>query len=243
MSGMKNINFKYLYRRTEQLLMVPETVWPEALNETNSGKELYRNYLIPITMVISIMVLLINLINYNFWQATGLTIINLIAMLIGNWFAYLITREYLCRKLSFDTNLALNLTVYSGVIFIIFHSIGNALGNIFSRPTFYVAQFYFYTDALQRTWPNPPIASGPENQYSRHQFTGDYLYSSHYQSTFDDHLWNFCFQYLIFQFMPNEVNIRNKRASFDYEFLEEYNAGIDLPVPKLNLSGPGKPVW
>ena len=78
MSGMKNINFKYLYRRTEQLLMVPETVWPEALNETNSGKELYRNYLIPITMVISIMVLLINLINYNFWQATGLTIINLI---------------------------------------------------------------------------------------------------------------------------------------------------------------------
>lgn len=114
MSGMKNINFKYLYRRTEQLLMVPETVWPEALNETNSGKELYRNYLIPITMVISIMVLLINLINYNFWQATGLTIINLIAMLIGNWFAYLITREYLCRKLSFDTNLALNLTVYSG---------------------------------------------------------------------------------------------------------------------------------
>ena len=42
--------------------------------------------------------------------------------------------------------------------------------------------------------------------------------------------------------MPNEVNIRNKRASFDYEFLEEYNAGI-VPVPKLNLSGPGKPVW
>ena len=43
--------------------------------------------------------------------------------------------------------------------------------------------------------------------------------------------------------MPNEVNIRNKRASFDYEFLEEYNAGSYLPVPKLNLSGPGKPVW
>ena len=119
MSGMKNINFKYLYRRTEQLLMVPETVWPEALNETNSGKELYRNYLIPITMV------------------------NLIAMLIGNWFAYLITREYLCRKLSFDTNLALNLTVYSGVIFIIFHSIGNALGNIFLGQLFTLLSFTF----------------------------------------------------------------------------------------------------
>ena len=209
MSGMKNINFKYLYRRTEQLLMVPETVWPEALNETNSGKELYRNYLIPITMVISIMVLLINLINYNFWQATGLTIINLIAMLIGNWFAYLITREYLCRKLSFDTNLALNLTVYSGVIFIIFHSIGNALGNIFLGQLFTL-------------------------------LTGDYLYSSHYQSTFDDHLWNFCFQYLIFQFMPNEVNIRNKRASFDYEFLEEYNAGIVLTGTEIKSIRAGK---
>ena len=217
MSGMKNINFKYLYRRTEQLLMVPETVWPEALNETNSGKELYRNYLIPITMVISIMVLLINLINYNFWQATGLTIINLIAMLIGNWFAYLITREYLCRKLSFDTNLALNLTVYSGVIFIIFHSIGNALGNIFLGQLFTLLSFI-----------------------SRHQFPGDYLYSSHYQSTFDDHLWNFCFQYLIFQFMPNEVNIRNKRASFDYEFLEEYNAGIVLTGTEIKSIRAGK---
>lgn len=43
--------------------------------------------------------------------------------------------------------------------------------------------------------------------------------------------------------MPNEVNIRNKRASFDYEFLEEYNAGIVLTGTEINLSGPGKPVW
>ncbi|WP_276802655.1 SsrA-binding protein SmpB [Odoribacter laneus] len=28
--------------------------------------------------------------------------------------------------------------------------------------------------------------------------------------------------------MSNDINIRNKRASFDYEFLEEYNAGIIL---------------
>ena len=28
--------------------------------------------------------------------------------------------------------------------------------------------------------------------------------------------------------MANEINIRNRRASFDYEFLEEYNAGIVL---------------
>ena len=28
--------------------------------------------------------------------------------------------------------------------------------------------------------------------------------------------------------MQNEINIKNKRASFDYEFLEEYTAGIVL---------------
>lgn len=140
---MKNINFKYLYRRTEQLLLIPETVWPEALDENNSGKELYRNYLIPITLVISVPVFLINLIHYHLWQAIGLTIINLTAMLTGSWLSYLITREYLCRKLSFDTNLALNLTVYSGVIFIIFHSIGNALGNVFLGQLFTLLSFIF----------------------------------------------------------------------------------------------------
>ena len=30
--------------------------------------------------------------------------------------------------------------------------------------------------------------------------------------------------------MATEINIRNKRASFDYEFIEEYNAGIDAGI-------------
>ena len=221
MSGMKNINFKYLYRRTEQLLMVPETVWPEALNETNSGKELYRNYLIPITMVISIMVLLINLINYNFWQATGLTIINLIAMLIGNWFAYLITREYLCRKLSFDTNLALNLTVYSGVIFIIFHSIGNALGNIFLGQLFTLLSFTFIRTLYKGLGQIPRLHPG--------QKTNILVISS---------LAIICIPVIINQLLM--INIRNKRASFDYEFLEEYNAGIVLTGTEIKSIRAGK---
>ena len=40
--------------------------------------------------------------------------------------------------------------------------------------------------------------------------------------------------------MPNEVNIRNKRASFDYEFLEEYNAGIVLTGTEINSIRAGK---
>ena len=40
--------------------------------------------------------------------------------------------------------------------------------------------------------------------------------------------------------MPNEVNIRNKRASFDYEFLEEYNAGIVLTGTEIKSVRAGK---
>ena len=42
--------------------------------------------------------------------------------------------------------------------------------------------------------------------------------------------------------MSNDINIRNKRASFDYEFLEEYNAGIILTGTEIK-SVRGKPVW
>ena len=40
--------------------------------------------------------------------------------------------------------------------------------------------------------------------------------------------------------MSNEVNIRNKRASFDYEFLEEYNAGIVLTGTEIKSVRAGK---
>lgn len=40
--------------------------------------------------------------------------------------------------------------------------------------------------------------------------------------------------------MANEINIRNKRASFDYEFLEEYNAGIVLTGTEIKSLRAGK---
>ena len=40
--------------------------------------------------------------------------------------------------------------------------------------------------------------------------------------------------------MANEINIRNKRASFDYEFLEEYNAGIVLTGTEIKSIRAGK---
>lgn len=40
--------------------------------------------------------------------------------------------------------------------------------------------------------------------------------------------------------MANEINIRNKRASFDYEFIEEYNAGIVLTGTEIKSIRAGK---
>lgn len=40
--------------------------------------------------------------------------------------------------------------------------------------------------------------------------------------------------------MQNEINIRNKRASFDYEFLEEYTAGIILTGTEIKSIRAGK---
>lgn len=40
--------------------------------------------------------------------------------------------------------------------------------------------------------------------------------------------------------MTNDINIRNKRASFDYEFLEEYNAGIVLTGTEIKSIRAGK---
>lgn len=140
---MNRINIKHIYQRTKALLMHPEEIWPHALDERRSEKEIYRNYLLPIALVTSVLVLLLSLVHYNWLQACGLAIINLLSVTGGSWIAYLITREYLCRKLYYGNNQALNLTIYSAAIFIIFHSIGAALGNIFLGQLFVLFSFIF----------------------------------------------------------------------------------------------------
>jgi hypothetical protein len=41
----------------------------------------------------------------------------------------------------------------------------------------------------------------------------------------------------------NRVEIRNKRASFDYEFLETYEAGIVLVGTEIKSIRVGRPRW
>lgn len=136
-------NYKHIYIRTRQMLTHPEMAWPDVLKEDFTLRDTFRNYLLPIAITVSVFVFLLYNIHYNPLQAFGLGVINFVSTMCGAWFTYLITREYLCGKLNYPNNKALNLTIYSYAIFIIFHNIGSALGNIFIGQVFTLLSFIF----------------------------------------------------------------------------------------------------
>ena len=137
------INYKHIYLRTRQMLTHPALVWPEALKENFTFREVFHSYLFPVTIGLSAIVFLLGLIHYSPLQALGTGIINLISGTSGAWFTYLITREYLCKKLNYRTYEAMNLTVYSYTVYILFHSIGSAIGNTFIGQIFILFSFIF----------------------------------------------------------------------------------------------------
>jgi len=136
-------DYKNIYTRSRLILLQPDHIWPALLEETTTMKNLFFNYLFPVVVLSSLLVLALSLIRYNLFQAIGLSVINLTSALCGTWFSYLITREYLCSKLNYPVNQALNLTVYSSVIFLFFHSIGSALGDLFLGQLFTLLSFIF----------------------------------------------------------------------------------------------------
>lgn len=153
-------NYKNIYERTKQMVLKPQIMWPQVLEEDLTVKEIFRNYLLPITIFTSVFVLLFSFINYTPWQAVGLAFINFISALTGTWFAYLITREYLCGKLNYQDNQALNLTVYSSAVFIIFHGLGSALGNIFIGQLFTLLSFIFIRTLYAGIGILPSVSNG-----------------------------------------------------------------------------------
>lgn len=136
-------NYKYIYLRTRQMLTQPAIAWPEVLKEDSTARDTFRYYLFPIIISLSAIVFLLRLIHYSPLQAFGLGVINFISAVCGAWFTYLIIREYLCTKLNYPDHKAVNLAIYSYTIFIIFHSIGSALGNIFIGQIFTLLSFIF----------------------------------------------------------------------------------------------------
>lgn len=140
---MRKINFKYIYERTRRMLMQPEKEWDIIADEYGGLKDIFKNYLIPLAIVSSLSIFLFGFFHYSVGQTIGHGLINLLASVAGIWLAYLITREFLSNKLRDADNTAANLTVYSGAVFVVFHSLGIAFGNGILGQLFTLSSFIF----------------------------------------------------------------------------------------------------
>lgn len=140
---MQKIDFKYIYERTRRLLTHPEAEWKIIADEYEDLREVLKNYLIPLATISSLSIFLFGFFHYSTAQTIGYGLINLVASVAGIWLSYLITREFLSNKLRDAGNTAQNLTVYSGAVFIVFHSLGIAFGNQFLGQLFTLLSFIF----------------------------------------------------------------------------------------------------
>ena len=136
-------NYKHIFLRTKQMLLQPSMAWSKVWEENATVNSVFRNYLLPVTVFLSVIVFLLQLIHYTPLQSFGLGVIHFAAAMGGGWATYLLVREYLCNKLNYSDSDALNLTVYSYTVYIMFHCIGEALGNIFIGQMFTLISFIF----------------------------------------------------------------------------------------------------
>lgn len=137
------MKYQKIYTRTREMLIRPAGAWQTAISERTDMQKLLYAYFLPLSIFCSLIVLLINLFTGSLLQALGTAVINLASSLVGSWIAYLLIREYLCKKLNGYSHQALSLTAYSAAIFILFHSLGVAFGNLFISQLFILASFIF----------------------------------------------------------------------------------------------------
>ncbi len=115
----------------QQLFLHPRQEWQHIFQEPAEDFTLFRLYFIPFSVFISIVVCLLGCIRNSVFYSLGYTVISFISTVGGIYLAYLICREYLSNRIPQAYNIALNLIVYSSVIFIGFHSIAATLPNGF----------------------------------------------------------------------------------------------------------------
>lgn len=121
-----NINIRFLYERTRNLLLNSGAEWSIIEDEYHNEKQLFKNYLIPLSAIVSLGVLLLSFFHYTIVDTLLYALINFVSTTMGTYLGYLIIREYLNNKISDAYNTALYLTVYSSAIFIVFHSLSVA---------------------------------------------------------------------------------------------------------------------
>lgn len=128
---MNNMELNFWFKRINGLLLHPSQEWGNIRKEPTEENTLFRKFFIPFCIVISVAVLFISLLRLNFFYALGYALIHLTSNLTGTYIVFLLIREYLNGKSLDSGNTALNLTVFSAVIFLFFHSLSAAFGTNF----------------------------------------------------------------------------------------------------------------
>ena len=124
---MKKLDIKGIFTRPRKLLLHPETEWQVIGREDIEGIELFKNFLVPLSVLSSICAILSTSPLY----AIGTGIILFIASVVGSYIAYRVSREYLSNKVTKANWMALRLAVYSSAVFIPFHCLSSGFSEGF----------------------------------------------------------------------------------------------------------------
>lgn len=137
------MRYKELHTTITQLFIRPKTSWNAVIRQPLTFKKfLYRDWM-PLAGLLCLVVFGLQLIHYSILQSIGLSIIYFITMVGGFRIVYPITREYLCRKLNYSEQEVLSLIGHSYAIYFIFHSIGQACGDLFIGQVFILFSLLF----------------------------------------------------------------------------------------------------
>ena len=66
------MNSQKIYERTKLMLLRPNSIWPWILKENLPVKDIFRNYLLPVSLVVSLLVLLLSLFKYSILHSVGI---------------------------------------------------------------------------------------------------------------------------------------------------------------------------
>ena len=118
---MKKLDIKGIFTRPRKLLLHPETEWQVIGRENIEGIELFKNFLVPLSMLSSVCAILLRLLSTSPLYAIGTGIILFMASVVGSYIAYRAEAN----------RMALRLAVYSSAVFIPFHCLSSGFSEGF----------------------------------------------------------------------------------------------------------------
>lgn len=119
---MQISDINHIINRIKKLLLTPEPEWQKIRQEKIAGSRLFCFFIIYPSAIVSICTFLLRLLYGSIGVAVSWGIINFIASVAGSYICFRLTREYLSNKIQDADTISLKLSIYSSVIFIVFHS-------------------------------------------------------------------------------------------------------------------------